>query len=164
MNVRKVLLGLFVALTIFFASTTLYESTLRTTAPSITTTTVTSTSTVVAINRTSVRTTIALHKVVFNESTLCDNQYADRWAVTLGGVTIVQPSNATFPFSGATSFGPVGEAISKITFTVPGGTYDWNVSARTGLGPESGTVSVNDTDVVVQMLAQPPGFCGGGQG
>jgi YVTN family beta-propeller protein len=105
-----------------------------------------------------------LHKVIFNESTICNSQYADRWAITLGDITIIQPSNATLPFRGATNFSPAGEAISKIIFTVPDGAYDWNVSVGTGFGATSGTIDVNGSDVVVQMQAQPPGFCGGGLG
>lgn len=147
------LLGLFVVLTIALASTTVYEATSRTTSTSVVTTTTTS-----------FLTPSKLERVIFNESTICDDQYADRWAVTLGDITIVQPSNATFPFSVATNFGPAGESISKIIFTVPDGTWNWNVSARTGLGPASGTVDVNGSDVIVQLQAQPPGFCGGGLG
>lgn len=132
------------------------------------------TSTVVSTSTSFVATTIAspatsawavqFHKVIFNESAVCDNEYASRWAVTLGTTTISEPANATFPFSRAVEFTSGGEAISKIIFTLPDGTYSWNVSALTGLVPTSGTVTVHGSDAVVQIQAQPPGFCAGGLG
>src|SRR3984885_1962125 len=41
---------------------------------------------------------IRLHEVAFNESGEC-GAYASTWAVTLGNITIAQPSNATLPIS-----------------------------------------------------------------
>ena len=56
LNVRTALLGLFVALTIVFASTTAYESSVRTTLPSTRTSIITSTLTAISVS-TSVSTT-----------------------------------------------------------------------------------------------------------
>ncbi len=96
---------------------------------------------------------IQLHKVTFNEST-CNDDYPYEWAVTLGNITIGQPSNATFPFPrGAVKLGPAGAMISKIVFTVPDGTYNYNISGSIGPIPESGIVNVNGSDVVVPFQA-----------
>jgi hypothetical protein len=109
-------------------------------------------------------TAIQLHRVTFNETT-CMNDYADEWAVTLGNITISQPANATFPFSGPVSFSPAGMAISKIVFTMPDGAYDYNVSK--GIAPyvQTGKVNVNGSDVIVQVNDDPLSCgLGGGQG
>ncbi len=97
-----------------------------------------------------------LHKVVFNETGIhCswsgEPSYISRWYVTLGNVTIVQPSNATLPFPGpdASIYGEYG-MISKIVFTVPDGSYQYHGSL--GL---NGTVDVNGSDVVIPVYSYP---------
>jgi hypothetical protein len=115
------------------------------------TTTATSTTTTTA--RASMS-SIQLYEVIFNESALC-NSYADEWAVTLGNITLGQPSNMTFPLSRIGSFSPAGQMISKIVFTVPDGTYDFNVSKSADPFPANGTVNVSGSNVVVQIEAEP---------
>jgi hypothetical protein len=126
----------------------------RTTIKTVTTTLATSLVTTTAASTAPVS-SIQLHKVTFNESTGCDNSYADRWAVTLENITISQPSSATLPFSGAQGFSEAGKMISKIIFTVPDGIYNYNVSASALTHPFSGTVNVKGSDVVVQLEAEP---------
>jgi hypothetical protein len=132
----------------------------------VTSTVVTTTTSLMTITNlpSTATTTTQLHKVIFNESAVCDNDYPDRWAVTLADITISQPANVTFPFSKGAQFGSAGEAVSKIVFTMPDGTYNWNVSALTSLVPASGTIGVNGSDVEIQIQVEPPGFCGGGLG
>jgi hypothetical protein len=74
---------------------------------------------------------------------------------------LIQPSNMPFPFpnTGITS-GPSFQSISKIVFTLPDGTYDYNISRSAGPVPASGTVDVNGSDVTVQFEAEP--VCNGG--
>jgi hypothetical protein len=103
------------------------------------------------ITSTEVSASIPLHMVTFNESGEC-GAYADTWAVTLGNITIAQPSNATLPIS--TEEGVAGGAykmISKIIFTVPDGVYQYDVTSGWSLFPSGGTVDVNGSDVVVQL-------------
>jgi hypothetical protein len=101
-----------------------------------------------------------LHKVTFNETgTGCGSygakptftiDYVPHWYATLGNITIVQPSNATLPLSIEGQNRPIFAMISKITFTVPDGSYPYYVSL--GLdGTYSGTVAVNGGDVVIQV-------------
>ncbi len=97
-----------------------------------------------------------LHKVIFNETGIhCSwsgqPSFISRWYVTLGEVTIVQPSNATLPFPdpGVSTYGDYG-MISKIVFTVPDGTYQYHGSL--GL---NGTAVVNGSDVVIQVYSYP---------
>jgi hypothetical protein len=107
---------------------------------------------------------IQLHKVTFNASSLCPSGYADEWAVTLGNIILSEPSNVTFPFSGGELFSSAGQMISKITFTVPDGTYDYNVSKSADAYPASGTVEVHGSDVLIQILEEPATTCGLGGG
>jgi hypothetical protein len=82
---------------------------------------------------------ISLHKVTFNETgSGCGSygagptfkiDYVPNWYATLGNIMMVQPSNATLPLpnpEGQNS--PNFAAISKITFTVPDGSYPYHVS------------------------------------
>jgi len=97
-----------------------------------------------------------LYKVIFNETGIhcswsCQPSYISRWYVTLGNITIVQPSNATLPFPdpGLSLYGDHG-MISKIIFTVPNGSYRYHGSL--GL---NGTVDVNGSDVIIPAYSYP---------
>jgi hypothetical protein len=99
---------------------------------------------------------IMLYKVIFNETGInCGwgngSSYVSRWYVTLGNVTIVQPSNATLPFPdpNLTIYGDYG-MISKIIFTVPDGSYLYYGSF--GL---NGIANVNGSNVVIQVNSYP---------
>lgn len=108
---------------------------------------------------------LQLHTVVFDETGYgCGSQtlYAESWAVTLDGVTIVQPSNATLPVSGSEASSAF-QSIHTITFTLPDGIYDYNVSSSSGplLPSQSrGAVTVNGSDVAIN-LDFPEGSCYG---
>jgi len=94
---------------------------------------------------------ILLHEVTFNESGEC-GAYASTWAVTLGNITIAQPSNATLPiFTEEGAAGGAYKMISKIIFTVPDGVYQYDVTSGWGMFPSGGMVDVNGSDVVVQL-------------
>jgi hypothetical protein len=81
--------------------------TTTTTAASLMTTTTTLT----ALSSSSIR----LWKVTFNETPFSPECYPNRWAVTLGNITLSQPSNMPFPFPGySLGVGPSFKAISKI--------------------------------------------------
>jgi hypothetical protein len=104
---------------------------------------------------------IPLREVTFNETgTGCGSygaaptfkiDYVPRWYVTLGGITIVQPSNATLllPILQGVNL-PVFAMISKIVFTVPDGSYPYYVSL--GNNTYNGTVVVKGSDVVIQVI------------
>jgi hypothetical protein len=104
---------------------------------------------------------IPLHLVTFNETgTGCGSyeqgvtfaiDYVPRWYATLGNITIVQPSNATLPLSLEGQNLPVFAMISKITFTVPDGSYPYHVSLGQD-GTYNGTVVVDGSDVVIQVI------------
>jgi hypothetical protein len=111
------------------------------------------------------RASLSLHTVTFNETgTGCGGygrqptyaiNYAPRWYVTLGNLTIVQPSNATLPFPGGPGVNrPVYAMISKIVFTVPDGSYPYFVSLGNDPGNDAytGTVVVTGADAVVQVI------------
>jgi hypothetical protein len=124
--------------------------TTTTTLPAVTST---GTATVTAIQQIANVGSIPLHKVTFNESGDCGGVYADPWAVTMGNITISQPSNMTYPFPPSVDESDTAAAalISKIVFTVPDGTYNYTTYAPASLFPFSGTVDVNGSDVVVQL-------------
>jgi hypothetical protein len=100
---------------------------------------------------------IQLHEVTFNESAGCDGAYANKWSVTLGNITIKQPSNMTESLleSGDEIFGPEYVMISTIVFTVPDGIYNFTTYAPAMMFPYSGTVNVSGSDVIVQLEAEP---------
>jgi|GEM_PF-3434295 len=125
----------------------------RTTTKTVTTTSLATSLITITTTSSAQMSSIQLHKVTFNESGDCGGVYADRWAVTLGNITISQPSNTTYPFSssGGESDTAAGASISKIVFTVPDGTYNYTTYAPADLFPYSGTVNVSGSDVVVQL-------------
>ena len=102
------------------------------------------------------------YKVTFNETgSGCGSygagptfkiDYVPSWYVTLGNITMVQPSNATLPLpnpEGQNS--PNFASISKITFRVPNGSYPYHVSLGQD-GSYNGTVVVDGSDVAVQIV------------
>ncbi len=98
-----------------------------------------------------------LHKVTFNETgsgCTAGYVYDSKWYVTMANITIAQPSNATLPFpnDGVGYYSGKFVMISKIVFTVPDGPYPYYAS----IGPQKGTVIVDGSDVVIQVLGP---FC-----
>ena len=114
------------------------------------TTTVTSTPT----NSTGVR----AYAVTFQQVRECGQYNIIPWAVTLDGLTQVQPSNQTLPLP-TNYFSTIvpNQNLTRITFSVSPGTYSYTVSGGTpnGLGgelyPGSGTIHVNGSDVLVNV-------------
>ena len=97
---------------------------------------------------------IPLYKVTFNDTGgSCGGVfYVSPWSVTIGNITLAQPSNATLPLSGQESESPAYYSISTIIFTVPNGSYNYNVISGGLIRPFSGTVSVNGSDISVQLF------------
>ena len=106
-----------------------------------------------------------LYTVTFKEADLCvpprAPTYHQSWFVTMGNVTIVQPSNVTLPqLENQTSdiSRPSYETISTIMFVVPDGSYLYYTSFGGNHGSgTAGTVNVNGTDQVVPV--QSSTFC-----
>jgi hypothetical protein len=143
--------ALMVSASVLFASYGLVGS--RTVTKTVTSASTTTNLITTTTTSTEVPASIPLHMVTFNESGDCGGVYANRWAVTMGNITISQPSNMTYPFPpfGGESDTAAGAIISKIIFTVPDGTYNYTTYAPAMLFPFSGTVDVNGSDVVVQL-------------
>jgi len=98
------------------------------------------------------------HKVTFNETGGCQGNadYADKYSITLGGVTKAQPPNAGLPISGVIAFSPAYKNMSQLTFRVPDGNYNYTISPSVEPYPYSGMVRVNGLDVIVQWQVQTP--------
>jgi len=115
-----------------------------------------STTTTVTATTTPSPSSIQLYEVTFNEtSNLCYApypSYVNRWFVTLGNTTIVEPSNVRLPLPIDETFGAAYQNISEIVFSVPDGSYRYLVS----LGAVRGTADVNGSDVLLQVPSQ---FC-----
>ena len=160
MNVRTALLGLFVALTIVFASVAAEEAYFGGK--------ITSTATRTIIAGTTTATVFppgTLYDVTFNEGQGCGS-YIDQWGVQLGNLTITQPPNiplAQIPESGYNASGAF--RLTTITFSVPSGTYPFvlyptefsrppdNNSAVGDLRGSGGTVTVASSDVTIDDLS-----------
>jgi hypothetical protein len=100
------------------------------------------------------------HNLIFNQTGTCSNptSYVSPWAVTLDNkTTLSRPANVSVPVI-ANSWGraPYNEPI--ITFSVPGGTYSYVIFPLNVFG-ESGIVTVNNSDVVVQVDYHGFGGC-----
>ena len=86
----------------------------------------------------------------------CGGYYAVPWSVTLGSETVVMPANATVPGAGSSEL-RVDPGASTIIFTVPPGSYPYNILPTAGFPyPDitSGTVTVTSADVAVKIDAQ----------
>jgi hypothetical protein len=97
-----------------------------------------------------------LYEVEFIQQGACSGGYwLAPWAVTLNNQTIVRPADATLPLS-ESGFQAQGsfENYSIITFSVPNGSYSYTVYPQNFLG-QSGNLTVNDDDTVVQVHAAP---------
>jgi hypothetical protein len=82
--------------------------------------------------------------------------YAVPGSVTLGSKTVVMPANGTVPGAGSSEL-QVDPGASTIVFTVPPGSYTYNILPTAGFPyPDitSGTVNVTSANVVVKIDAQ----------
>ena len=100
-----------------------------------------------------------VYAVTFQQVRYCGQYNIMPWAVTIDGLTAVQPSNQTLPlptnyFSTRVS----DQNLTRITLFVPPGTYDYTLSGGAEMGggfyPTSGTVVISGSDVVVLSLIE----------
>lgn len=120
------------------------------------TTTVTSTIISTVISTLASSNGARVYAVTFQQVRDCGEYNIMPWAVTIDGLTAVQPSNQTLPlptnyFSTRVS----NQNLTRLTVFVPPGTYDYTLSGGAemggGLYPTSGTVVVSGLDVVVNV-------------
>ena len=97
-----------------------------------------------------------VYAVTFQQVRDCGQYNIMPWAVTIDGLTAVQPSNQSLPlptnyFSTRVS----NQNLTRITLFVPPGTYDYTLSGGAEMGggfyPTSGTVVVSGSDVIVNV-------------
>lgn len=126
-----------------------------TTATSITTTTTTTTET--SVSTTTVTAVPQLDNVTFYQIGACSPPvYTVPWSVTLGNKTESEPPNATLPITGGPggSFtaAPWPSSLATIVFSsVPNGVYHYTLAPIGPFYRNSGTVTVNGTDVSVPV-------------
>jgi hypothetical protein len=96
-----------------------------------------------------------LYDVTFQQSGDCSPPvYVVPWSVTLGNVTIAQPSNATLPITSAPSnSGQTNQTLSTIVFSVPDGSYQYTISPKGTFASDYGSVTVNGTSVLVTVYS-----------
>ena len=94
-----------------------------------------------------------LYEVTFQQAGACSpTVFAAPWAVTMGGQTIAEPANTTLPISGGGyTASPQFQSFSAIVFSVPNGTYQYNISPTGPFERTSGSVMVNGTNVTVAV-------------
>jgi len=94
-----------------------------------------------------------LYDVTFQQLGDCSPPvYVVPWSVTLGNVTIAQPSNATLPIkSPPSTYGPANQSLATIVFSVPDGVYQYTISPPGTFSSDSGSVTVNGTGVLVMV-------------
>ncbi len=104
-----------------------------------------------------------LHKVTFQQVRYCNQYNILPWAVTLEGITQVQPHNQTLPLPSNTFSTVVPDQnLTRINFDVLSGTYNYTIiggappggELYVGNGYQSGTVIVNGSDVTVSVGVQ----------
>jgi len=99
-----------------------------------------------------------VYEVAFQQISYCGRFNIIPWAVTLNGLTEVEPSNQSLPLP-TNTFSTIvpDQNLTRITFSVPAGTYSYAVSGGTPNGPGgelypgSGTVEVSGTDTIVNV-------------
>ncbi len=98
---------------------------------------------------------IPLYKVTFNESGACGGVYVDKWAVTIGNITIGQPSGVALPITPENPSEASGafKDISQIIFTLPDGSYQYEISGglSTTAGLPNCNLVVNGSDVLLPV-------------
>jgi hypothetical protein len=96
-----------------------------------------------------------LYELEFIQKGQCSPQvWLAPWAVVLDNQTIVQPSNATLPSLGSGAvYSHAFENDSTITFSVPDGTYNYELFPQQGGFGGNGSVTIDDSDASVQIYA-----------
>jgi hypothetical protein len=89
--------------------------------------------------------------VVFQQLGACSPEFwAVPWAVTIGNTTEVQPPGTPLPLTAAV-YGNGNTNLTVIVFSLPDGSYPFSVTNDAFFTPDSGTVIVNGTSVLVQI-------------
>ena len=150
-----ILVGVVVAFAAFVAVNEL--NTKSTTISSHDTVTTTLTSTL--SNKTTVMITTTSDRILCNvtfletpQSNACNLSYVVPWSVTIANVTKAQPANATLPvsenrWSAGTEYGN----MSKVTFFLPNGSYDYDIHPSSAFSVHSGTITVDGATVLVSV-------------
>lgn len=105
-----------------------------------------------ATNSTGVR----VYGVTFQQVRDCGQFNIMPWAVTFNGLTEVEPSNQSLPLP-TNTFSTIvpNQNLTRMTFSVPSGTYNYTVSGGAVGGgelyPGSGTIHVDGSDVLVNV-------------
>ncbi len=97
-----------------------------------------------------------VYKVTFQQVQYCGLYNILPWAVTVGGLTQVQPSNQTLPLP-TNTFSTVvpDQSLTRMTFYLPPGAYSYIVYGGSGNGPggqlypTSGTFQVVGSNLVL---------------
>ena len=96
-----------------------------------------------------------LYAVTFQQVRYCGQYNIMPWAVTIGGLTQVQPSNQTLPLpTGYSQTVVPDQNLTRMTFSLESSVYNYTVSGGGGfveLYPGSGTFQVSGSDVVVNL-------------
>ena len=94
-----------------------------------------------------------LYDVTFQQSGDCSPPvYVVPWSVTLGNVTIAQPSNATLPITTAPSpTAQTNQSLSTIVFSVPDGSTNTRISPKGTFSSDYGSITVDGAGVLVTV-------------
>jgi hypothetical protein len=140
--------GAVVTETIPETTTEISSATLTTGFPTVTSTSTSTTqATTTSITTVTVTSSVAYHDLTFNQTSGCQIPVYQSWGVTLIGSdpSTQYPSDAN-------------KTAHTITFSVPDGTYKYAISSSDTEGnfyPSSGTVAMNGTARVVQVVWTP---------
>jgi hypothetical protein len=153
MDVRNLLLAIFIGLTLLFASISVieysplsYRSTPTSTSTLVSTMTLISTTTQTVSGSGETITTTKVFMVTFQQVGIrpCP-LLLEPWSVTLGNQWEVQPPNGS-------QGGMADKNLSMIIFSVPSGVYRFQANPSPDyFDPTNGTVTVSRTDVTVQI-------------
>jgi hypothetical protein len=109
-----------------------------------------------------------ISEVTFQQVRYCGQYNILPWAVTLDGLTQVQPHNQSLPLPSNTfSTIVLDQNLTRITFYLPPGTYNYTIIGGSpgggelfvGNGYHSGAVTVNDSDITVNVGIQLSRTC-----
>ena len=91
------------------------------------------------------------HTVTFRQGACSPSVYAAPWSVTLGRVTVTEPKGANPSANTTESYASSNYNLATITLSVPDGEYDYSLSPRVFPIQNPGSLTVNGTDVTVNV-------------
>lgn len=165
MRTRTVFLGLFMAMTIVFASIAVVEYSVANWPARVTSTYAISTTVIEGTTTLTAFPTSELYDVTFNESRGCGG-YIDEWGVQLANLTITEPPNLSLGSIQSNGFYASGRFnLTTIVFALPDGTYAFTIYPTEYLHPAAnnsvvgdirgsgGIITVNGSDVTVDTIS-----------